>query len=204
MEDRLRRALKHGLTGIKDMLRHSSDKRGREEMEEVGRQIGDMLREVLPYEVQVAVSARLPREEATETGKEIYTDGSCAENPGGPGGWAFVVVGEENEERVGHVATTERPVPTNNRMELRAILEALKSLPRNARPQIFSDSKYAVLTSNQTWDSKQNLDLLRPIWDQVKRTGATFDHVEGHAGHKHNERADTLARQAAFSNGSPS
>lgn len=48
------------------------------------------------------------------------------------------------------------------------------------------------------------MDLLQPIWDQVERTGATFDHVRGHFGHKHNERADTLARQAAFSNGSPS
>lgn len=197
MDSRLQEAARSAITSIKELLRHGSENTGREEMTEVGVQIGMAIKDVLPEPVQDAIRNTLapegalgPEEEATT--REIFTDGSCLDNPGGPGGWAFVEAGNPGVERAGRVEST-----TNNRMELRAILEALQKFDEGEAPKIYSDSKYAIFTSSQTWDAEKNLDILEDIWDEVNRTEATFDFVPGHEGHQHNERADELARDAA-------
>lgn len=202
MHDRAKKSARQALRAAKEALRLGSDETGRAEMREVGRRLGELLSEMLPRRVQRGICQELSEgpeegEEKKLTASEIYTDGSCLENPGGPGGWAFVTVkGEEREEtrreESGHEAST-----TNNRMELRAILEALKRVQDGDDPDLYTDSKYALFTTQKKWEAKQNLDLLRQIWEEVDRVNVDFAHVPGHSGHQYNERADKLARNAA-------
>lgn len=129
---------------------------------------------------------------------EIYTDGSCHPNPGGPGGWAFVR--SDGYERIGHAPST-----TNNRMELIAILEAMRSLPNGAEAVILSDSKYAVngLTKwhakwkRNNWKRKMidlpNADIWRALDAERGRVRPTFMWVRGHGNVPGNVRADKLA-----------
>ena len=82
----------------------------------------------------------------------VFTDGSCDPNPG-PGGWGFVWV--ENDEIIRSDRGFE-PDTTNNRMELRALIEAYKALPEDAECVLYSDSKICVDTVNQWaagWES---------------------------------------------------
>jgi len=67
----------------------------------------------------------------------IYTDGGCDPNPG-PGGWAALII-EDGKRREIYGA---EPHSTNNRMELTAAIEALKSIKTPARVTIFTDSQY--------------------------------------------------------------
>ena len=67
----------------------------------------------------------------------IYTDGGCLGNPG-PGGWAAILrYGRHTKELSGRASQT-----TNNRMELRAAIEALNTLNRPCRVEIYTDSEY--------------------------------------------------------------
>lgn len=132
----------------------------------------------------------------------VATDGSCLGNPG-PGGWAWYV--DEHHWRAGASRST-----TNNQMELQAILEALRSLPREAILQIESDSKYAIdaMTSwihnwrRRGWKTAAgtpvaNKDLIVAIDRELAGRTVKFVWVRGHAGHSLNEAADTRARAAA-------
>jgi ribonuclease HI len=139
---------------------------------------------------------------------EIYTDGACKGNPG-PGGWgALLICGEHRKELHGGERDT-----TNNRMELMAVIEALKTLKRSERVRLHTDSQYVHKGISQwlagwkrkgwkTADGKpvKNQDL----WIALE-TAAAPHHVEwvwvkGHAGHPGNERADELAN-AGISSG---
>ena len=75
----------------------------------------------------------------------VFTDGSCEGNPG-PGGWGFVWV-ENDEVREQHFGSD--PDTTNNRMELKALIEAYKLLPLDAQVTVHSDSQLCVNTVNQ-------------------------------------------------------
>ena len=69
----------------------------------------------------------------------IYTDGACLGNPG-KGGWAAIIIEPTGEkEIVGYEKST-----TNNRMELKAVIEALKEIEVNSQISLFSDSKYVI------------------------------------------------------------
>jgi ribonuclease HI len=133
----------------------------------------------------------------------LYTDGACSGNPG-PGGWAFILrqpaTGKEME-RSGAEAQT-----TNNRMELRAVIEGLTALKRPSLVELYSDSQY-VLNGLKEWveswkkrgwrtaDKKpvKNEDLWRAL-DDLKRTHELrFHWVRGHSEHPENERCDKLA-----------
>ncbi len=132
---------------------------------------------------------------------EIYTDGACKGNPG-PGGWGvFLRTGTAQRELHGGVALT-----TNNRMELTAVIEALKALNRPCQVTLYTDSQY-VQKGIQEWihawqrngwktASRQpvkNADLWQELVVQSQRHQVQWRWVKGHAGHEGNEHADRLA-----------
>ena len=136
---------------------------------------------------------------------ELFTDGACSGNPG-PGGWGVLMrwQGHEKEMSGGERATT------NNRMELRAVIEGLNALTRPMRIAVYTDSQYVQKGITQwlpgwkkrnwrTADKKpvKNDDLWRALEAAAARHQVSWHWVRGHAGHPENERADALARQGA-------
>lgn len=135
----------------------------------------------------------------------IYTDGSILKNPGGAGGWAMVVTQGMSviELRSGAVE-----VSTNNRMELRAVIEAMKYFveQHTAREiEIISDSEYVVKGVNEymenwrkrNWRKVKNLDMWAQIDVLWMPHRMRISWIKGHAGHRFNELADELAGVAA-------
>ena len=133
----------------------------------------------------------------------IFTDGSSDPNPG-PGGWGAVKVidGEIIEQRAGR-----EPQTTNNRMELTALIEALKMTAEDEEIAVFSDSQYCVKTVNEWaagwekrgWKRKDgpivNLDLVKELYALAQsRPQARVEWIRAHAGSRWNEYADALAR----------
>ena len=137
---------------------------------------------------------------------EIYTDGSCKKNPG-PGGWAAILCYKGNEKELfgGEKETT------NNRMELTAVITALKSLKEPCRVTLTTDSKYvsdgitkgwAENWKAKGWKKADKSPALNPeLWDELLSLCSVhkvdFVWVKGHAGHPYNERCDTLAQTEA-------
>ena len=132
----------------------------------------------------------------------VFSDGSCDGNPG-PGGWGFVWVG--NDEVVAESSGTD-PATTNNRMELRALIEAYKTLPEDARLTVHSDSQLCVKTINEWavgweqrgWRRKKgpiaNLELVQELWDLANsHPHVTLQWIKAHDGSRWNEYADALA-----------
>ncbi len=134
---------------------------------------------------------------------EIYTDGACSGNPG-PGGWgALLRSGKHEKEINGGEADT-----TNNRMEMMAVIEALKLLKKASNVKLYTDSKYVMQGITEWiegWKARgwktaskkpvKNQDLWQEIDSLVSSHNVEFIWVKGHAGHPENERADELARQ---------
>jgi len=137
----------------------------------------------------------------------IYTDGACSGNPG-PGGWGAVLIsGHQRKEISGGDVNT-----TNNRMELKAAIEALKALREPSQVDLHTDSTYLKKGMSEwisSWKKNgwrrrsgkrflpvKNEDLWRELDRLVTLHRVGFHWVEGHAGHPENERCDELARQA--------
>ena len=134
---------------------------------------------------------------------DIYTDGACKGNPG-PGGWgAFLKSGDHEKDIFGGESQT-----TNNRMELMAVIEALKTLNNRSRIRLFIDSQYVknginIWISNwkkngwRTSNKKavKNVDLWMQLDELVPNHEIEWIWVKGHAGNVGNERADALANQ---------
>ena len=139
----------------------------------------------------------------------VYTDGSCLRNPDGPGGFAAVILHRDGTVReiVGGEPTT-----TNNRMELRAGIEALRALPEGATLDFFTDSQYLQNAFVKRWLSAwqrrgwvttagtpvKNQDLWQALATECACRTVRFHWVKGHAGHRYNERCDALARREAL------
>lgn len=132
----------------------------------------------------------------------IYTDGSCHNNPG-PGGWAAILqIGKHQRELVGGEKDT-----TNNRMELRAALEALKALTEPCQVTLFTDSEYLKKGvtewmpnwKRRNWQRKggklANVDLWMKLDVELMRHDIRWRWVRGHSGNVMNERVDKLARK---------
>lgn len=128
----------------------------------------------------------------------LITDGACKGNPGA-GGWACLVLTDDGS--LHELGGAEAPT-TNNRMELRAVLEGLRSIPAGVPATVVSDSRYVVDTA-QRWLERgsipamaANADLWQPLL-QLAGTRVRWQRVAGHAGHPLNERADTIAQAYA-------
>ncbi len=133
---------------------------------------------------------------------EIYTDGACSGNPG-KGGWGAVLVYKNTEKEIsGYEKET-----TNNRMELTAVIMALKALKEPCNVKLTTDSKYVCDAVNKGWvyswksrgwkkaDKKPalNVDLWEQLLELLSIHNVEFNWVKGHNGHKYNERCDELA-----------
>jgi ribonuclease HI len=124
----------------------------------------------------------------------IYTDGACSGNPG-PGGFAAILTAADDTGQVTHesVVTGGEPQTTNNRMEMRAVIEGLKALTRPSTVQVVSDSQYVIRTMTEDWKRNKNRDLWEEIDQLCQVHQVTWVYTKGHAGHEYNERCDQLA-----------
>lgn len=132
---------------------------------------------------------------------QIWTDGACKGNPG-LGGWGALLRQGHHEKAIyGGEADT-----TNNRMELMAVIEALKALKRPCDVVVHTDSQYVQKGMNEwlanwkrrgwrTADKKpvKNADLWQELDALVGQHTLQWRWVRGHAGDPGNERADELA-----------
>jgi len=132
----------------------------------------------------------------------IYTDGACSGNPG-PGGWGAVLCWAGRERALsGGAAET-----TNNRMELTAVIEALRALREPCAVELYSDSQYVVNAVTKGWvygwkkkgwvksDKKPalNVDLWETLLPLLARHDVRWHWVKGHAENEYNNRCDALA-----------
>lgn len=133
----------------------------------------------------------------------IYTDGACKGNPG-RGGWgALLVMGEHEKEIFGGETAT-----TNNRMELKAVIEALNGLNRSCEVIVYTDSRYVQKGISEwihrwklsSWKTAangvvKNADLWQALDAAQAHHQVEWRWVRGHNGHVENERADELANR---------
>lgn len=135
--------------------------------------------------------------------RTIYTDGACSGNPG-PGGWAWAEAPEGTPNGSGSEAHT-----TNQRMEIMAVLEALRAT--DGPVTIVSDSTYVVNCFRDKWwvrwqangwrnakkEPVANADLWKPLIELVQQRQPEFRWVKGHSGDRMNDLVDRLAVAAA-------
>lgn len=132
----------------------------------------------------------------------VYTDGACSGNPG-PGGWGAVLMWKGKQKELSGGA----PHTTNNRMEMQAVIEALKALKKPCRVKIHSDSALIINAFKQGWlqnwqkrgwrkaDKKpvENKELWQAMLEAMQPHEVQWVKVKGHAGIELNERVDRLA-----------
>lgn len=134
---------------------------------------------------------------------DLYTDGACANNPG-PGGYAALIIREGQEIKI----TGNEPQTTNNRMEMRAVIEALKNIKKGSQIRLFSDSSYVIQGMTnwvKKWKQKgwktsskkavKNKDLWQQLDKLQQNYQMEFNKIKGHSGNKYNEKVDTLAKK---------
>ncbi len=138
----------------------------------------------------------------------IYTDGSCDKNPG-PGGWAAIIKGGDEEKILSGFAADS----TNNRMELTAALNALQHMGEKSNISLYTDSEYlkrGVSEWMPNWRAKNwkrkggklaNVDLWKALDKAIKRHDIDWRWVKGHAGNRNNQRVDQLAKMAMRNRG---
>jgi ribonuclease HI len=125
-----------------------------------------------------------------------WTDGSVLKNPGGAGGWAFLLRTPTGPE---YKASGGDPSTTNNRMEMQAIIEAARAarLLGATHLLVVSDSKYAIGVFSGAMRARANPDLVREWIEASGGLSVQFEWVKGHAGQVENELADRWAGEAA-------
>lgn len=139
---------------------------------------------------------------------EIYTDGACLGNPG-RGGWGAILLYKGHEKKI---SGNERET-TNNRMELKAVIEALKALKKSSKVIVYTDSKYVqsgisewiINWKKNGWKNAgrkpiKNVDLWQELDSESAKHQIKWKWVKGHDGNHYNEVADELARKAAEKN----
>ncbi len=135
---------------------------------------------------------------------ELFTDGACKNNPG-TGGWASILRYKDTDKELfgGEKETT------NNRMELKAVIEGLKALKEPCRVVLYTDSKYvanglsegwAASWRERGWKKSDSSPALNPdLWEKLlclaEKHTLNICWIKGHAGHPENERCDSLARE---------
>ena len=135
---------------------------------------------------------------------EVYTDGACSGNPG-PGGYGIILKKGDHSRKISGYA----PSTTNNRMELMAVIEALRAIKKPSKVKVVSDSSYVIkgmtewITGwkNKNWINSQKKPVLnRDLWEKLlefsRPHSVEWVWVKGHHGHIENEECDKLAREA--------
>lgn len=136
----------------------------------------------------------------------MYTDGACSGNPG-PGGYGVILKSQAHSREL----SAGFRKTTNNRMELRAVIEGLRILKEPCRITVYSDSRYLVDAVQKGWvhrwkknnwyrnprEKALNVDLWLELLKLMEQHEVKFHWVRGHDGHPENERCDKLAVQAA-------
>lgn len=139
----------------------------------------------------------------------VYTDGACSYNPG-PGGWAAVLIYKGIEKKISGF----EPDTTNNRMELMAVLEALKALKEPCSVIIHTDSAYIQNAFSRGWIEKwlsngwknaskqpvENQDLWKSILEAAHDHQVVYKKVKGHSDDRYNNICDELAKKAIKDN----
>ena len=134
---------------------------------------------------------------------KIYTDGAARGNPG-PGGYGVILMYNQHRKEL----SKGYRLTTNNRMELLAVIEALKLIKKNELPvHIYSDSQYVVRAIKEGWlntwiktnfkGGKKNSDLWKEYYQIAQSFSITMHWVKGHAENPFNNRCDELATAAA-------
>lgn len=132
----------------------------------------------------------------------LYTDGACSGNPG-PGGWAALLMTKTKQKEL----SGGEPHTTNNRMEMKAVVEGLKALKRSCHVKVHSDSALIINAFTKGWiqnwqkkgwkksDKKpvENRDLWEEILTAMKNHTVEWVKVKGHSTDPHNNRVDELA-----------
>lgn len=140
---------------------------------------------------------------------KAYTDGACSGNPG-PGGWAAILLFDAGKQDI----SGNELYTTNNRMELKAVVETMNVLnDLNCKHiEIYSDSAYVVNAINKCWitkwanngwkttsfDDVKNKDLWKRLLHLLltgPHESVKFIKVKGHSGNEHNELVDVLAKK---------
>jgi ribonuclease HI len=142
--------------------------------------------------------------EKKETTVEIFADGACSGNPGIGGYGSILRYSKEVKEISGCALHT-----TNNRMELTAVIEAIRQISRPCKITVVTDSNYVIkgITEwmpgwiKRNWmNSKKKPVLNRDLWEMLLELSEPHEiewaWIRGHSGHKENERCDELARKA--------
>ena len=134
----------------------------------------------------------------------VYTDGGCRVNPKGPGGYAAVII----KDTIPLYITGFEPSTTNQRMELKAAIAALKMIERSSYVKLYSDSAYMVNCFKEKWyvsweknkwlNSKRepvaNIDLWKSLLKLVRfHKDVEFIKVKGHSDNLINNKCDQLA-----------
>lgn len=136
----------------------------------------------------------------------VFTDGACSGNPG-PGGWAALLQWNEKEKEL----TGGDPDTTNNRMEMRAVIEALNALNQPCHVKIHSDSALIVNAFNRGWIDAwlrrnwkkankkpvENRDLWEEMLTAMQPHDVEWIKVKGHSDNERNNRVDKLAVEAS-------
>lgn len=146
----------------------------------------------------------------------IYTDGSCLGNPG-PGGWCYILTTKERKSKI--IDSDGAANTTNNRMELQALLEAMKriesiiTINENTKISVYSDSQYVINIFKKGWADNwnstgwqkgssgkiiKNKDIIQPLYKYVKQyKDIQFFWVKGHDENELNNLCDKNAREKA-------
>ncbi|CUJ49157.1 Ribonuclease HI [Achromobacter sp. 2789STDY5608633] len=139
---------------------------------------------------------------------QVFCDGSCLKNPGGPGAWAAVIIYPDGARM--HIAQPHSDT-TNNRMELSAAINGLRALEgETGVVDLFVDSQYVLRGATEWlpgwkrngWRTREggevkNVDLWMELDAAMRELQVRWTWVRGHAGHENNELADQLAKAAA-------
>lgn len=132
----------------------------------------------------------------------IYTDGACSGNPGA-GGWGAVLIYQGLKEEIIKEVCGGEEQTTNNRMEMSAVIFALKELKKTCEVDLYTDSQYVMkgitewmnawLRSNWKNGKVKNIDLWQELLVLCGRHKINWHWVRGHSGDLYNEKADELA-----------
>ena len=138
----------------------------------------------------------------------IWTDGACSGNPG-PGGWGALIKFNNSVKKI----SGSEKYTTNNRMEMMAVIKALKDVDAESKINLYTDSKYVKegITSwihgwkKNNWTNSNKKDVKnKDLWIELdilsQKHNITWNWVKGHSGNIENDIADKLATEAIGEN----